>query len=1028
MKRLTMLFLSLCCSTLFSFADPVVEDGVYSVSCQQVNGYVALGVYHSVNPYICYVQDGSELTEDAYWVVTLTDGGYTFQNEASGEYLVFTYNRVDAYYKYLTLSSEFPEDGGGYWNIIRNDDGSLCIRSMMDFSYYWNLRAKEGLLGTYAGSERSANERYYLTKKSDSSGSDPDPNPQPVADTSFPAALHVFLTDGRIEAYPLSIVTSHTEENGQLTIVTKIGETFTYALDDVDHVSEEAPTDFPTFESFKFNNKFNDQLFTDAVGEMVDDTVFVTIAAIGKRLTPSFKLPESDSEIQVYVGGQRQDSKVSRLRFDKDIYYVVTRPGITMLLPDDEQGTTYSMQPYGRMIRVHVDWLTDKAEVPIIYINTENSEDITSKDYYLNATISIDGRGIFPSMEDTLVQIKGRGNSSWGWPKKPYRLKFGKKMKPLGMKKGKNWVLLSNYQTGSLMANAIGMKAANLMEASAANHIVPVDLYLNGAYRGSYNLTEKVGLSNNSVELEDDTAAALLELDSYYDEPEGQKFRSQPYELPINVKEPDFSTDETSLTLEMVEAAFNQFAQTVYDGGDFSEHVDIEQLVRFLMVNELICNFELYHPKSTFCYRESFEADTSKFVFGPVWDLDWAFGYEGHSRYYKDNATSNYWEDMPFNEVRDFLKDLRFNYRPLGVLYQELWEKFMEEDLTELMEFCQDYYDFAHASFENNRYVWRDYTDYSEQVSLAANWLQTRANQIYQDILINNKERVKVTYDYVYDGRVIYSETAQVFEGSAPTPSQAGNSLLTIEPVGELPDAVTAGDRYTYQVNWNGPFEFTHSLTDAHWYNMTIRSNYYVCKDEGEPYYPVGWADDETLQQPEFQWAFGGDPFHIKVYNRATGLSQVLTLDGEASGNQVNAVMRSGNYSWIINSNSDGFVLSPEGYPNVCLNQIGGANGPLQTWNDNNSPSDNGSTFRIVQEIENDMVYGDANGDGKVSITDAVYVVNYVLQQSAADFCEEAADLNGDGHITITDAVMIVNIILGQGQNVKAGQQLLEPQ
>ena len=99
MKRLTVLFLSLWCCTLFTFADPIVEDGVYSISCQQTDGYVALGSYHSVNPYICYVQDGSELTEDAYWVVTNTDGGYTFQNEASGEYIVFTYDRVDAYYK-----------------------------------------------------------------------------------------------------------------------------------------------------------------------------------------------------------------------------------------------------------------------------------------------------------------------------------------------------------------------------------------------------------------------------------------------------------------------------------------------------------------------------------------------------------------------------------------------------------------------------------------------------------------------------------------------------------------------------------------------------------------------------------------------------------------------------------------------------------------------------------------------------------------------------------------------------------------
>jgi len=63
---------------------------------------------------------------------------------------------------------------------------------------------------------------------------------------------------------------------------------------------------------------------------------------------------------------------------------------------------------------------------------------------------------------------------------------------------------------------------------------------------------------------------------------------------------------------------------------------------------------------------------------------------------------------------------------------------------------------------------------------------------------------------------------------------------------------------------------------------------------------------------------------------------------------------------------------------------------------------------------EPEYVLGDANGDGKISITDAVYVVNYILQQAAADFNEKAADVNGDGSITITDAVQIVNIILGQ--------------
>jgi len=55
---------------------------------------------------------------------------------------------------------------------------------------------------------------------------------------------------------------------------------------------------------------------------------------------------------------------------------------------------------------------------------------------------------------------------------------------------------------------------------------------------------------------------------------------------------------------------------------------------------------------------------------------------------------------------------------------------------------------------------------------------------------------------------------------------------------------------------------------------------------------------------------------------------------------------------------------------------------------------------------------GDANGDGVVTITDAVAVVDYILDNPSADFFKPAADVSGDGDITITDAVGIVDIIL----------------
>ena len=68
------------------------------------------------------------------------------------------------------------------------------------------------------------------------------------------------------------------------------------------------------------------------------------------------------------------------------------------------------------------------------------------------------------------------------------------------------------------------------------------------------------------------------------------------------------------------------------------------------------------------------------------------------------------------------------------------------------------------------------------------------------------------------------------------------------------------------------------------------------------------------------------------------------------------------------------------------------------------------STFQV-----RDILIGDVNNDGKVTITDAVGIVNYILGNPSDNFNETAADVNHDGKITITDAVGVVNIILNSG-------------
>lgn len=546
------------------------------------------------------------------------------------------------------------------------------------------------------------------------------------------ATTYVTFNDGRLYVFPDTCLQLMTQEEGRISFTAQDGTVYSYPLASIASIDEQFSKELPTFTSFKFNNKYNYQVISDAVGTITDDMVNVTVAGIGKRLTSSFTL--SDENARAYVDGKEQESKVSRLRFDNNRTYVVGYPG-DMILTAQPSGK-YAMLPFGRTYTVNVDYLTDHStSVPRIDINTVGGVNITSKIEYVDAEIIIDGAGVFPSMTDS-VKIRGRGNTTtWSSnpdSKNPYRLKFASKVKPLGLTKGKNWVLLANKAKGSMMTNAIGMKAASLIGTPAVNHMIPVDLYINGTYKGSYNFTEKVGLSNNSVDLEDETTAVLLELDKYYDEAETQKFKTLSNSIPVNIKHPKFDEDSTLLTMTLIKNRFNQFVTCVLTGNDFSKYVDMDYLARYLMANEIILNTEIIHPKSLFCYNANLLDDSSKFCFGPVWDLDWAYGYNTtNATYYVHNATADFY-NWPLAQ-RYFIRGLRYG-ADTGQRLFSLWKDFMGDKLDELCEFCQDYYRYAAPSFANNKAAGLDNTNYAAQAVQAAQWLRQRANYIYEKV------------------------------------------------------------------------------------------------------------------------------------------------------------------------------------------------------------------------------------------------------------------------------------------------------
>ena len=66
----------------------------------------------------------------------------------------------------------------------------------------------------------------------------------------------------------------------------------------------------------------------------------------------------------------------------------------------------------------------------------------------------------------------------------------------------------------------------------------------------------------------------------------------------------------------------------------------------------------------------------------------------------------------------------------------------------------------------------------------------------------------------------------------------------------------------------------------------------------------------------------------------------------------------------------------------------------------------------VIRAKFSKMKLGDVNGDGKISILDATFLVSHLKGETPEGFVEAAADTNGDKSITINDAVLIVNWIL----------------
>ena len=248
-----------------------------------------------------------------------------------------------------------------------------------------------------------------------------------------------------------------------------------------------------------------------------------------------------------------------------------------------------------------------------------------SKEEYIDCTVTISGTEI----EEYSAGIRGRGNSTWGLPKKPYRIKFDEKVSVFGEAKNKSWVLLAMYSDYSAVKDKL---AFTMADAIGTEGFVPsyhyVELYLNGMYKGLYLLTDQVDENKGRANVKEDFSSEdvevpfLVELDAYAPD-EGVEdvdwFRVGGSAYAIKYPEADERyTDEQ---FEYIKSYIAKVDAACRDGSleKLSALVDIDSFIDYYIVQEVMGQPEMVW-KSVFMYKEK----DGLMKMGPLWDFDWS--------------------------------------------------------------------------------------------------------------------------------------------------------------------------------------------------------------------------------------------------------------------------------------------------------------------------------------------------------------------------------------------------------------------
>lgn len=277
-----------------------------------------------------------------------------------------------------------------------------------------------------------------------------------------------------------------------------------------------------------------------------------------------------------------------------------------------------------------------RTDLPVLHITTDVDEwSVFDSEKTLKDSDGLSGNVAFEYKPSTMLDMDAKitrhGNSSWSMSlKRGYNIKFDKKVSMFGMPKSKSWNLLGVGLDKTLSRDYASRVFANKIDYPFVTQMQYVTLYVNGRYKGVFQLTEKpkkimerrMNVNNG------DFAVVWMDVDKEF--PITVDFKNNEFDeeasymngqdkWSVNIVLPD--KEESRFSDEYYKEKVQELIDSLEQGS--IDKIDLNSWVKYYWIQEFSMNYDAWYRSAYSFYK----ADEDKWYQGTAWDFDRSWQY-----------------------------------------------------------------------------------------------------------------------------------------------------------------------------------------------------------------------------------------------------------------------------------------------------------------------------------------------------------------------------------------------------------------